>query len=328
MIRSWVGFLKQTHHFLLITPQQNLTLKTNQQKMSLRKSWGQSGSLKKKVSSFFPSQSQPITPFLVCLHLFICHCVYVCVVHAHTVSDLCDTGDHDCEQVCTSTPGSYKCGCREGFTLMDDGRSCTGKCVCEGVCLGLCSPTETLHPVCCLTPAACSNAALDVVFVIDGSKSIRPENFELVKKWINQIVDKMDVSESKTHVGLVQYSSLVKTVRVCSLAHKDKPPVSCFINEIPVLFLRRSFPWADTTTRRIWRMPWKRWTTWRRAPWQARLWATWRKRASASLKAPGPESKRSALSSPTDAARITSWTLLRRQRNWVSTRLNPRVKVN
>ncbi|XP_013861143.1 cartilage matrix protein isoform X2 [Austrofundulus limnaeus] len=59
--------------------------------------------------------------------------------------------------------------------------------------------------------AACSNAAIDVVFVIDGSKSIRPENFELVKKWINQIVDKMDVSESKTHVGLVQYSSLVKT---------------------------------------------------------------------------------------------------------------------
>ncbi|XP_013861142.1 cartilage matrix protein isoform X1 [Austrofundulus limnaeus] len=103
---------------------------------------------------------------------------------AFCVSDLCDTGDHDCEQVCTSTPGSYKCGCREGFTLMDDGRSCS---------------------------AACSNAAIDVVFVIDGSKSIRPENFELVKKWINQIVDKMDVSESKTHVGLVQYSSLVKT---------------------------------------------------------------------------------------------------------------------
>lgn len=66
----------------------------------------------------------------------------------------------------------------------------------------------------CASPAACSNAALDVVFVIDGSKSIRPENFELVKKWINQIVDKMDVSESKTHVGLVQYSSTVKTVGV------------------------------------------------------------------------------------------------------------------
>lgn len=58
--------------------------------------------------------------------------------------------------------------------------------------------------------SACSNAATDVVFLIDGSKSVRPENFELVKKWINLIIDKLDVSETNTHVGLVQYSSSVK----------------------------------------------------------------------------------------------------------------------
>ncbi|XP_042601882.1 cartilage matrix protein-like isoform X2 [Cyprinus carpio] len=57
---------------------------------------------------------------------------------------------------------------------------------------------------------ACSNAATDVVFLIDGSKSVRPENFELVKKWIILIIDKLDVSETNTHVGLVQYSSTVK----------------------------------------------------------------------------------------------------------------------
>ncbi|XP_029976535.1 cartilage matrix protein isoform X1 [Salarias fasciatus] len=101
---------------------------------------------------------------------------------AFCVSDLCATGDHDCAQVCISTPGSYKCACKDGFTLMDDGRSCS----------------------------ACSNSATDVVFLIDGSKSVRPENFELVKKWINQIIDKLDVSDSKAHVGLVQYSSSVK----------------------------------------------------------------------------------------------------------------------
>uniref|UniRef100_M3ZL50 Matrilin-1 n=1 Tax=Xiphophorus maculatus TaxID=8083 RepID=M3ZL50_XIPMA len=99
------------------------------------------------------------------------------------VSDLCATGDHDCQQVCISTPGSYKCACKDGFTLMDDGRTCS----------------------------ACGNAAIDTVFVIDGSKSVRPENFELVKKWINQIIDKLDVSDKNTHVGLVQYSSTVRT---------------------------------------------------------------------------------------------------------------------
>ncbi|XP_054909896.1 cartilage matrix protein [Poeciliopsis prolifica] len=99
------------------------------------------------------------------------------------VSDLCATGDHDCQQVCISTPGSYKCACKDGFTLMDDGRTCS----------------------------ACGNAAIDAVFVIDGSKSVRPENFELVKKWINQIIDKLDVSDKNAHVGLVQYSSTVRT---------------------------------------------------------------------------------------------------------------------
>lgn len=65
-----------------------------------------------------------------------------------------------------------------------------------------------------LPSPACSNSATDVVFLIDGSKSVRPENFELVKKWINQIIDKLDVSDSKAHVGLVQYSSSVRQVQV------------------------------------------------------------------------------------------------------------------
>ncbi|XP_073714821.1 cartilage matrix protein [Misgurnus anguillicaudatus] len=98
------------------------------------------------------------------------------------IADLCASRDHDCEQICISTPGSFKCACREGHTLMNDGKSCS----------------------------ACSNAALDVVFLIDGSKSIRPENFLLVKDWTNQIIDKLDVSENNAHVGLVQYSSSVK----------------------------------------------------------------------------------------------------------------------
>uniref|UniRef100_A0A8C0V049 Matrilin-1 n=1 Tax=Cyanistes caeruleus TaxID=156563 RepID=A0A8C0V049_CYACU len=101
------------------------------------------------------------------------------------VSDLCATGDHDCEQVCVSTPGTYRCACRDGFSLNSDGKTCTA---CNG---GL-------------------GSALDLVFLIDGSKSVRPENFELVKKFINQIVDSLEVSDKQAQVGLVQYSSSVR----------------------------------------------------------------------------------------------------------------------
>ncbi|XP_030644419.1 cartilage matrix protein [Chanos chanos] len=124
---------------------------------------------------------------------------------AGAVSDLCVTGDHDCEQVCISTPGSFKCACNEGYTLMDDGRSCS----------------------------ACSSAT-DVVFLIDGSKSVRPENFELVKKWINQIVDKLDVSETGAHVGLVQYSSSVKQEFPLG-RHNNKKDVKEAVKKMPYM---------------------------------------------------------------------------------------------
>lgn len=79
-------------------------------------------------------------------------------------------------------------------------------------CMCLCGALSCLSSL----SEGCSNSAIDVVFLIDGSKSVRPENFELVKKWINQIVDKLDVSASKARVGLVQYSSSVRQVRMCA----------------------------------------------------------------------------------------------------------------
>lgn len=65
-----------------------------------------------------------------------------------------------------------------------------------------------------------------MVFLIDGSKSVRPENFELVKKWINQIIDKLDVSDNKAHVGLVQYSSSVRQVSIWLCLYNNQ--LCCF----------------------------------------------------------------------------------------------------
>ncbi|KAG7478278.1 hypothetical protein MATL_G00078710 [Megalops atlanticus] len=97
--------------------------------------------------------------------------------------DLCNTVEHGCEYQCVSTPGSYYCICPEGQLLKEDGKSC----------------------------GTCRSANIDLVLLIDGSKSVRPQNFELVKQFVNQVVDSLDVSAHGTRVGLVQYSSRVRT---------------------------------------------------------------------------------------------------------------------
>uniref|UniRef100_A0A667X5Y6 Matrilin 4 n=1 Tax=Myripristis murdjan TaxID=586833 RepID=A0A667X5Y6_9TELE len=103
--------------------------------------------------------------------------------------DLC--GKHDCEQICISAPGVFTCDCNKGFKLNKDKKTCT----------------------------TCKSANIDLVLLIDGSKSVRPQNFELVKKFVNQVVDSLDVSAHGTRVGLVQYSSRVRTEFPLNMYH-------------------------------------------------------------------------------------------------------------
>ncbi|OXB53063.1 hypothetical protein ASZ78_003242 [Callipepla squamata] len=97
--------------------------------------------------------------------------------------DLCNGVDHGCEFKCVSSEDSFHCVCPEGQQLQADGKTCS----------------------------KCGAGHVDLVMVIDGSKSVRPQNFELVKQFVNGIVDLLEVSPDGTRVGLVQYSSRVRT---------------------------------------------------------------------------------------------------------------------
>uniref|UniRef100_A0A8C8M049 VWFA domain-containing protein n=1 Tax=Oncorhynchus tshawytscha TaxID=74940 RepID=A0A8C8M049_ONCTS len=139
-----------------------------------------------------------------------------------TMIDLCAEGKHDCEQICITSLGTFTCNCKTGYTLNDDKITCTNLCNtvehgCEHQCI---STPDSYYCICpegqllaedgkgCRT---CRSANIDLVLLIDGSKSVRPQNFELVKQFVNQVVDSLDVSAHGTRVGLVQYSSHVRT---------------------------------------------------------------------------------------------------------------------
>lgn len=138
--------------------------------------------------------------------------------------DLCAEGKHDCEQICIPSPGAFTCDCNKGFKLNQDKKTCTNMDMCKTVehgCEHQCVSTPGSYY--CICPegqllqddgkscGTCKSANIDLVLVIDGSKSVRPQNFELVKKFVNQVVDSLDVSAHGTRVGLVQYSSRVRT---------------------------------------------------------------------------------------------------------------------
>ncbi|PNJ86133.1 MATN4 isoform 4 [Pongo abelii] len=138
--------------------------------------------------------------------------------------DYCSFGNHSCQHECVSTPGGPQCHCREGHDLQPDGRSCQVQDLCNGVdhgCEFQCVSEGLSYR--CLCPEGrqlqadgkscnrCREGHVDLVLLVDGSKSVRPQNFELVKRFVNQIVDFLDVSPEGTRVGLVQFSSRVRT---------------------------------------------------------------------------------------------------------------------
>uniref|UniRef100_A0A3Q2G656 Matrilin 2 n=1 Tax=Cyprinodon variegatus TaxID=28743 RepID=A0A3Q2G656_CYPVA len=107
----------------------------------------------------------------------------ISVFKSKLCSDMCKVVDHQCQHICVNSPASYRCKCRKGYVLNSDGKTCS----------------------------RCLDGVMDLVFVIDGSKSLGPANFELVKQFVNSIVDSLNISRTGTHVGLIQFSTKVRT---------------------------------------------------------------------------------------------------------------------
>ena len=53
---------------------------------------------------------------------------------------------------------------------------------------------------------------LDLVFALDGSESLAKNGFEKIKKFVKAMIDEYKISETETHVGVVEFSNKTKVV--------------------------------------------------------------------------------------------------------------------
>lgn len=56
----------------------------------------------------------------------------------------------------------------------------------------------------------CRNRPIDLVFIIDSSRSVRPTEFEKAKEFLQDMVDSLEIGFDSTRVGLVNYASTVQ----------------------------------------------------------------------------------------------------------------------
>ncbi|XP_017653234.1 matrilin-2 isoform X5 [Nannospalax galili] len=138
--------------------------------------------------------------------------------------DFCQAVDHGCEHFCVNNGESYICKCREGFRLAEDRKRCRRKDVCKSThhgCEHICVNNGDSYMCRCSEGFVlaedgrhckrCTEGPVDLVFVIDGSKSLGEENFEIVKHFVTGILDSLAISPKAARVGLLQYSTQVRT---------------------------------------------------------------------------------------------------------------------
>ncbi|XDC70798.1 hypothetical protein R6Z07F_001971 [Ovis aries] len=67
---------------------------------------------------------------------------------------------------------------------------------------------EIVHSIC--TEKGCESMKADIMFLVDSSGSIGPENFEKMKTFMKNLLDKIQIGGDRSRVGVVQFSDYSK----------------------------------------------------------------------------------------------------------------------
>uniref|UniRef100_G3VXY4 Matrilin-3 n=1 Tax=Sarcophilus harrisii TaxID=9305 RepID=G3VXY4_SARHA len=77
----------------------------------------------------------------------------------------------------------------------------------------------------------CRSRPLDLVFIIDSSRSVRPQQFAKVKSFVAKIIESLDIGASATRVALVNYASTVK-IEFSLQTYSDKASVKQAVSRV------------------------------------------------------------------------------------------------
>ncbi|XP_004091392.2 matrilin-3 isoform X2 [Nomascus leucogenys] len=80
----------------------------------------------------------------------------------------------------------------------------------------------------------CKSRPLDLVFIIDSSRSVRPPEFTKVKTFVSRIIDTLDIGPADTRVAVVNYASTVK-IEFQLQAYTDKQSLRQAVGRITPL---------------------------------------------------------------------------------------------
>lgn len=74
---------------------------------------------------------------------------------------------------------------------------------------------------------------MELVFVIDSSESVGPQNFELEKDFVNALIDRVSVSHEATRVGVVLFSNMDMVTSLQQLS--DQASIKAAVRRMPYL---------------------------------------------------------------------------------------------
>jgi len=67
----------------------------------------------------------------------------------------------------------------------------------------------------------CKKAKIDLTFLVDGSKSVGKDDFQVTREFLSDVVQHLSLGQDMTHVSMIQYSDR-NTVEILDVTDKDE----------------------------------------------------------------------------------------------------------